>query len=92
METISQHKEFDLVISDFNMPEMNGAELLKRLRSQGYTLPLVLLSGYGFSLEDSLDIQPDALIAKPISIDHLQKVMNRVCQANSASAHHVSRS
>ena len=43
----SESKKVDLVISDYEMPEMNGYELTKRIRSKynKETLPILMLSG-----------------------------------------------
>ena len=37
---------FDLVVSDLKMPGLNGLDLLKRLRSEGLTMPLILVSAF----------------------------------------------
>ncbi len=39
--------EFDVVVSDYQMPEMDGIELLKVLRSEGNDTPFILLTGRG---------------------------------------------
>lgn len=36
----------DAVLSDLNMPKMNGLEMLKSIRKKGLQIPVVLLSGY----------------------------------------------
>ncbi|HET9419747.1 MAG TPA: response regulator [Nocardioides sp.] len=59
----------DLVLSDWNMPEMNGIDLLERLRASGSTIP------FGFvTSEGSDDMRARAersgaafLIAKPFT-------------------------
>jgi PAS domain S-box-containing protein len=38
---------YDAVISDYQMPEVNGIEFLKRLRSQGSSIPFILFTGRG---------------------------------------------
>ncbi|MDD1727693.1 MAG: response regulator [Methanospirillum sp.] len=38
---------FDAIVSDFEMPEMNGIELLELIRERGISLPFILLTGRG---------------------------------------------
>lgn len=46
-ELVEQGEHFDLIISDHDMPEMNGLELLKKVRSNPATVetPFVLYTG-----------------------------------------------
>lgn len=37
-------KQFDLVLSDWNMPEMNGSELVQKIRATHKTLPIVMVT------------------------------------------------
>jgi PAS domain S-box-containing protein len=38
---------FDVIVSDYQMPGMNGIELLKKLKSAGDTTPYILFTGRG---------------------------------------------
>lgn len=74
LERIAQHKP-DLVISDIMMPNVNGIELLKRLRSNPQTerLPVILLSaraGDEASIEGLLH-GADDYIVKPFGEERL---------------------
>lgn len=46
---------FDLVVTDFRMPEMGGAELVMHLREQGFERPIILVSGFA----NTLDLQKE---------------------------------
>lgn len=46
LEILSQ-KEFDAIVSDYLMPEMDGLELLKIIRLQGKDIPFIMLTGRG---------------------------------------------
>ena len=36
--------DFDVVITDHEMPEMNGLRLAEHIQARGHTVPIVLLS------------------------------------------------
>lgn len=38
---------FDVIVSDFDMPEINGIEFLKRLRNSGDPTPFIIFTGKG---------------------------------------------
>lgn len=40
-------REYDVIISDYEMPLMNGIELLKKLRTEGNTTPFIIFTGRG---------------------------------------------
>lgn len=40
-------KHFDIIVSDYMMPEMNGLEFFKRLRITGIATPFILFTGKG---------------------------------------------
>ncbi len=42
-----KENSFDAVVSDYKMPEMDGLELLKKLRDDGNDIPFILLTGKG---------------------------------------------
>jgi two-component system, OmpR family, KDP operon response regulator KdpE len=62
----------DLVVTDLAMPEMDGVELCRRLRSRS-ALPIILLSvrGDDESKIQALDAGADDYVTKPFSIDEL---------------------
>lgn len=57
---------FDLVISDFKMPGMNGIELLERIRKMDLDIPFLIMTAYG-----TIDIAVDAV--KKGANDFLEK-------------------
>ena len=66
----ARHNQFDVIISDIGMPQMNGYELARELRGMpGYeAVPLVALTGYS-KFDDrqrSLDAGFNAHLTKPI--------------------------
>lgn len=39
-------QNFDLIVTDYKMPVMNGVEFIAQLRKQNKTVPIILLSGF----------------------------------------------
>jgi two-component system response regulator FixJ len=68
------HSRNGCLVLDINMPGLTGLELLKRLRSENWRLPVVLMTGRvdGSSLRGQI-IQAGAfaLLEKPLDIDVL---------------------
>jgi CheY-like chemotaxis protein len=47
-------KQYDAIIADYNMPVMNGVDLLRELKSRGDTTPFIMMSG-SFSEDAVID-------------------------------------
>jgi len=79
MEQFGSHK-FDLVVTDYKMPRMDGIELIKRLRKQAPGLPVVLISGYVDSLGlNEATTGADVVIQKSANeVSHLVRSVNRL--------------
>ena len=43
--TINSNPKYDLIISDFDMPEMNGLELFEQLKQSNIEIPFIMLTG-----------------------------------------------
>lgn len=61
----------DLVLSDVAMPELDGAAMTRALRRDGFTAPVVLMSGYNISKSLAADLDVDCLLDKPIPAERL---------------------
>jgi DNA-binding response OmpR family regulator len=58
-----------LIVSDVNMPGMDGFTLCRRLREEGYTLPIVLLTARDTEIDEALGLElgADDYVVKPFS-------------------------
>jgi DNA-binding NtrC family response regulator len=70
--------EIDLVITDLNMPEMDGLELMKRIKARSPGMPVIVITGYGtFNTERQvLSDGDDGYIPKPCTINRVQETVN----------------
>lgn len=71
---IIYEKQVDIVISDITMPNMNGYELLKRMRDEGFATPLILLTAKS-TFEDKREgftLGSDDYMTKPVDYGELK--------------------
>ena len=77
-------QRIDLVISDWNMPVMNGFELLREIRAtQGLKeIPFILVTAEATEARISMALQlkVDELILKPFTLEILERKILRVIQ------------
>ena len=68
------NKEFDLLILDLGLPKLHGLEVLRRLRSRGSTIPVLILTAADGVDERvrGLDLGADDYMAKPFSLQELE--------------------
>ena len=68
-----------LVLMDMDMPVMSGFEAVERLRSQGFTAPILAMTGYqdGPEAQRALTSGCDGLVGKPICKDVLRAQVQR---------------
>jgi CheY-like chemotaxis protein len=71
---------FDLVITDYNMPEMKGVELIHHLRAERPAIPVILISGYVEALGlNEANTRADAVIQKSANeVSHLVLAVSRL--------------
>lgn len=75
-------KDYDLLITDLKMPDMNGYEVLELLRASDVgnsrTIPVVAATAAGFITEEELkSVGFTAMLGKPFSIAELLNVISQ---------------
>lgn len=80
----------DVVLSDYHMPGMNGAALLRELRRCRpplATVPFMLFSGFiDHWTGTAADPAPDVVLSKPMTIEHLIAEINSVLRRRQPAA------
>ena len=71
---------FDVVVTDYKMPRMNGVELIRELRQQYPATPVILISGFVDTLGfNESTTGADAVIQKSANeVTHLIRAVARV--------------
>ena len=76
-------RNFDLLLTDIKMPQMDGIELTEEVRAQYPALPVVIMTGYPSvdSAVAALRQQVADYIIKPFNINQLHKVLKTKIEA-----------
>ncbi len=81
-----QHHTFDIVLLDLVMPELNGLDLLTRIREHFNVLPILVVSAHG-SAETTLEAMRRGatdFITKPVDASHLDLRIQAACSLERA--------
>lgn len=70
----------DLVISDINMPEMNGMSFLREINRQYPGINVIMVTAYGEveSYIEAMNLGAFEYINKPVRINELKKIISKV--------------
>jgi class 3 adenylate cyclase/DNA-binding NarL/FixJ family response regulator len=84
LEKIQQHPDVDIVLSDINMPEMDGLTLLSKLNESSPLIKAVIVSAYGDmdNIRTAMNRGAFDFITKPINFEDLSVTMEK-------TIHHV---
>ncbi|WP_448381708.1 hybrid sensor histidine kinase/response regulator [Desulfosoma sp.] len=76
----SHPMDFDLLLTDLNMPGMTGFELARFVKGRRPGFPVVVLTGYGAAYENLTDLSThvDRVLYKPVSKNELLLVLKEI--------------
>jgi diguanylate cyclase (GGDEF)-like protein len=75
-----EEKHFDIVITDINMPRLNGVGLIKRITADFSDTDVIAITGYQteYNYTDIIALGASDFISKPINIDEFEAKIKRV--------------
>lgn len=87
-EQLAHNGPFGLVISDVNMPGLSGVEVLRRMREQGLSTPVILVTAYPHAPLEARasELGAATILSKPFPIAHLAERALHVWQDASDEA------
>jgi YesN/AraC family two-component response regulator len=73
----SKESSFDIIITDINMPNMNGMELTRAIREINPVIPIIILSAHydnGYLME-AINAGASGFLTKPLDYDAANKIL-----------------
>ena len=71
---------FDIVITDINMPRMDGIELIKRIKTEFDDVDVIAITAYEMTYKytDIIALGASDFISKPFNVNELEAKLNRI--------------
>jgi DNA-binding NtrC family response regulator len=76
---LANEEEFDLVITDYRMPQMTGLDLINKIREFDPVIPFIMITAYG-SIETAVEIIKSGAseyLTKPIDLEELLLLIDK---------------
>ncbi len=86
LDLLSQHK-INLVISDINMPDMNGLVFLRELSRKFPSTSVIMITAYGGveSYLEAMNLGAYEYLHKPVRLEELRSVMKKIFNGGSVA-------
>jgi DNA-binding response OmpR family regulator len=93
--TLIHDRRPDVVLLDLMLPQMSGYDLCRKVRAEGWSMPIVMVTARGEETDRirGLDLGADDYISKPFSVGELLARVRAVLRRAQAAGHrtHVLR-
>ena len=76
----SDKSDYDILLLDIEMGEMDGVELAKRLRRENETVQIVFVTGYSDYISEGYEVAALHYLMKPVKKDKLLAVLDRAVE------------
>ena len=72
-------QSFGLILTNINLPKINGVELIQRIRKKDSITPIIVFTGDSlhYSKEKVLNLGADEVLYKPFGVDDLEAVVQK---------------
>ena len=77
---LENQDEIDLILTDLNMPELSGIEMIKKIRTLDNKIPIIFATAHSDSefLAEAIKLRVQEYIVKPIDVRYLLSLCNDI--------------
>jgi CheY-like chemotaxis protein len=75
-----ENQPYDVIITDLGMPDMNGYQVARTIKSESPHTPVIMMTGWGATASDDGDNTPgvDIVVGKPPRLEELNDLLLRM--------------
>lgn len=80
LDHLVNYNQIDIVLTDYAMPEMNGIELLQKIRESNKSIPVIIMTAYGDKnlVIEAMHYRCNGFIDKPFDMDELLEEIKNI--------------
>jgi len=80
LDHLINYNHIDIILTDYAMPEMNGIELLQKIRENNKTIPVIIMTAYGDKdlVIEAMHHRCNGFIDKPFDMDELLEEIKNI--------------
>lgn len=76
-----EEKDYNLLVLDIEMGEINGLELAKRVRIEDKSIPIIFVTGYDEYMQYGYDVSALHYLIKPVNKERLFQVLDKLAES-----------
>lgn len=80
----SHIEDIDIILTDLNMPNMDGLEFMAEVRKQDFEIPILIITAFNdmSQLIKAIKFKVSDYIVKPIQLNTTLKILNKTLESN----------
>ncbi|HHF43542.1 MAG TPA: sigma-54-dependent Fis family transcriptional regulator, partial [Candidatus Aminicenantes bacterium] len=81
---ITMEMDFDVILLDLRLPDMNGLEVLKEIKKITPQTPVLIITGYATipTAVEAIKLGAENFLPKPIELSHLEVLLEKMLSLN----------
>lgn len=85
---IAEAEELDLILLDFQLPVLNGLDVIQKLRELGKNIPIIMMTGMSEQIEMEIEKYEEikSLLRKPFNISDVLSLVKENAKSNKIQA------
>jgi CheY-like chemotaxis protein len=77
LKHLAESEDVELIITDYQMPLLTGGDLVRKMREVGDMRPVIVLTGYGRAVPETVHVKHENLLSKPVRMSTLRDAITQ---------------